>query len=384
MEAQILKRVTRMDEVQGADDLQSRGRIRGRHLTAAVLSLMAFAIILCSEGTSATGEPTRAQATLVPPYLEVSGDVSPKVIWYRLSDNEPREAVVNISVKGMGTPVITFKPQDTVFIMDSSGSMAFSDPNFYRILATKRYVDNMLPPDRAAVVSFSDTATLVNGNHLSSNYDQIKANLDTLTNPVGLTNLQAGIQMANNELITYGEEGKVWIEILLTDGRPDPPETNVTEETLDEAVAYNITIYTIGLGSEVDESLLKYIAFRTGGKYFKAESPEDLIPIYMAISNQFYNYTAAHNVTVEVNLGRGIEANLTTVTGGELNETSSTPGRFNLSLRDILLGETLNISFRVTSLYPGTLPLFTTGSSIRYEDWKGEAVYLPLPELYIR
>ncbi|MCD6383028.1 MAG: VWA domain-containing protein, partial [Thermoplasmata archaeon] len=245
-----------------------------------------------------TLQDTRAQATLVPPYLTVESGASPGSIWYRLSDNEPRESEITISITGRGTPVITFKPQDVVFVMDSSGSMSFSDPNFYRILAAKKYVDNMLPPDRAAVVTFSDTAYVVNGDHLSSNYDRIKADLDTLTSPVGLTNLQAGIQTANNELITYGDKDKVWLEILLTDGKPDPPETNVTEETLNEAVAHNITIYTIGLGNDIDESLLRYIAHRTGGKYFKAESPEDLVPIYLAISNQFYNYTAAHNVTL--------------------------------------------------------------------------------------
>ncbi len=229
-----------------------------------------------------------------PARLEISKSVDKHTIFVRDGGLPPNQTTVTIKVNGVGYPSVIFNPQDTVFVMDNSDSMNENDNEFKRIEALRLYLENMMPPDdRAAIIKFSKNAELINNHHLTSNYTQLIDDLPALWHTAGLTNLGDAVALANQELITYGaKEDKMLIEILLTDGRPEPPENNVTMETIAEAVNNNIKIYTVGLGEDHDAGLLKWVAAQTGGNYYYAREASELIEIYHDISNQFRNYTA--------------------------------------------------------------------------------------------
>jgi len=115
-----------------------------------------------------------------------------------------------------------------------------------------------------------------------------------------------GMGIANGVNRLRESQAKTKIIVLLTDGVNNAGEIDpVTAANLAEA--FDIKIYTIGAGkpgnamfpyhdpifgkryvyqpTEIDEEMLKEIASRTGGKYFRARSGEELEEIYSIIDD---------------------------------------------------------------------------------------------------
>ena len=78
--------------------------------------------------------------------------------------------------------------------------------------------------------------------------------------------------------------------ILLTDG-----EGYYNDSCSESAVENDIQIYTIGLGSGVDESLLQRIANDTGGKYYFASDADELLGIYESTAGETIDYVTDSN-----------------------------------------------------------------------------------------
>jgi Ca-activated chloride channel family protein len=114
-----------------------------------------------------------------------------------------------------------------------------------------------------------------------------------------------GMGLATSVTRLQDSETKSKIIILLTDGVNNAGDID-PEIAIEMAVAENIKIYTIGIGSEgfapmpiakdfngdfiygsqkvqIDETLLKVIADKSGGKYFRAIDAESLFKIYNTI-----------------------------------------------------------------------------------------------------
>ncbi|WP_322760690.1 VWA domain-containing protein [Frankia sp. Cr2] len=174
---------------------------------------------------------------------------------------------------GSGTDVVLL---DLSLILDSSGSMAWNDPQGLRKSAAKNFVDALLPDDRAAVVDFDYTATVLQG--LTSDKAVVKAAIDRIDDSGG-TDIGAGVRAGTDLLIASNDPQRARIAILLTDGvgSYDPALTR-------RAQTNKIAIYTIGLGSEVDENLLRGIATGTGGQYYGVDTAADLPQVFRRIS----------------------------------------------------------------------------------------------------
>ncbi len=223
---------------------------------------------------------------VVPPFLVLNKSAYPETIWIQGSPLNPKRTTISLNVTGRGIPLISGMPQDTVFVIDNSGSMSGNDPKYQRLVAAKNYVDMMIPPDRAATVKFTNVATLVGNHHLTSDYDQVKADLDSIPPHGGGTNIGEGIMVANYELINCGDPNHLHIEILLTDGRAgDVPALQEAQNAADNG----IVIFTIGLGNNTDPILLSQIAEITGGEYFPAPTADTLNDIYVKIFRKVMN-----------------------------------------------------------------------------------------------
>jgi hypothetical protein len=167
---------------------------------------------------------------------------------------------------------------DVMFTMDTSGSMAWNDPNGYRKIAAKSFVGALLPGDRAGVVDFDSYARLVRS--LTNDFDAVNSSINSL-DASGGTNIGAGMSVANSHLINSGDPEHAWMVILLTDG-----QGSYNSYYTQQAVANNITVYTIGLGSGVNSGLLTNIATATGGQYFPVSSADDLPDVFRTISGE--------------------------------------------------------------------------------------------------
>lgn len=166
---------------------------------------------------------------------------------------------------------------DIVFAIDSSGSMDWNDPRDLRKTAVINFINTLLVQDRGAIVDFDSSAKVTV--HLTTQHQELVVAVNAI-DASGGTNLNNGLTAAINELVTNGQNSTKYI-IFLTDG-----DGTFTESTLQPAVANNIKIYTVGLGSGVRETTLKKIASVTGGKYFFASTADDLIDQFEKVSDE--------------------------------------------------------------------------------------------------
>ncbi|MFQ5884283.1 MAG: lamin tail domain-containing protein, partial [Thermoplasmata archaeon] len=239
---------------------------------------------VCANSSTNRAKDFTTLVTRTFPHLEPMKSAYPEEIYLEgVGTNEVTE--ITLEVFGGGYAFTERQPQDTIFIIDSSGSMETSDPSNLRLEATKKYVDSMREPDRGAVVDFDSTAGLApkgSGDHLSSDYAKIKQNIDSIDSRGG-TDVGAGLEVANSELIGYGNPSRLWIEILLTDGNEPDIYYPSTSMQVQNATDAGIMIFTIGLGPDANTDLLGEIANRTGGEYYHAENAEALEEIYSKI-----------------------------------------------------------------------------------------------------
>jgi len=217
----------------------------------------------------------------------------------------------------------TTKGVDIVMAVDVSGSMLARDLKPNRMEALKRVAAKFVeerPNDRIGLVVYASEAytkipvtsdkPLVLEAIKSIQYDNVLKDG---------TGIGMGLATAVNRL--KDSKAKSKIIILLTDGVNNSgfiePET-----ASDIARQYGIKVYTIGIGTngmaefpyaiapngqflyrmmqvEIDQELMKSIARKTGGKYFRATSNSKLGEIYDAINKletteieelRFYDY----------------------------------------------------------------------------------------------
>jgi len=202
----------------------------------------------------------------------------------------------------------TTKGIDIVIAVDVSGSMLAKDLKPNRMEALKRVASDFVsqrPNDRIGLVVYaaeaytktpvtSDKAIIVDAVN-SIKYDNVLQDG---------TGIGMGLTTAVNRLKDSKAKSKVII--LLTDGVNNAgfiePET-----ASDIAEQYGIKVYTIGIGTngmaefpyaiaangqflfrmmqvEIDEKLMRSIARKTGGKYFRATSNTKLAQIYSEIN----------------------------------------------------------------------------------------------------
>ncbi|PVX45990.1 Ca-activated chloride channel family protein [Flavobacterium sp. 103] len=217
----------------------------------------------------------------------------------------------------------TTKGIDIVVAVDVSGSMLAKDFKPNRMEALKRvasvFVDER-PNDRIGLVVYASEA--YTKSPVTSDKAVIQEAIASIKYDNVLqdgTGIGMGLATAVNRLKDSKAKSKVII--LMTDGVNNAgfiePET-----ASDIAQQYGIKVYTIGIGTngmaespyalgpngqlifrmmkvEIDEQLMRNIARKTGGKYFRATSNDKLAQIYSEINKletteieelKFYDY----------------------------------------------------------------------------------------------
>jgi Ca-activated chloride channel family protein len=193
---------------------------------------------------------------------------------------------------------------DIILTLDISGSMLARDFKPDRLEASKNVATEFIsgrPYDRIGLVVFSgesftqcplttDHAVLINLMH------EIQSGMIEDGTAIG-----NGLATAVNRI--KDSESKSKVIILLTDGINNRGEI-APATAADIAKTYGIRVYTIGVGTqgtapypvqtpyglqfqnmpvEIDEAILKEIAGKTGGKYFRATDNNKLTQVYAEI-----------------------------------------------------------------------------------------------------
>jgi hypothetical protein len=169
-------------------------------------------------------------------------------------------------------------PVDAAFILDSSGSMSFNDPNGLRKRAAKRFTGALLDIDRAAVIDFDFGARTLQP--FTGDFGAVNRSIDRVDSSGG-TNIGAGVAQGNREYRRNSNESRAKIAVLLTDGRGSGGLTQAQR-----AAEQNITIYTIGLSNSANAQKLRRIASETGGNFTRVQKAGNLPEIFARIANE--------------------------------------------------------------------------------------------------
>nr|WP_254768852.1 vWA domain-containing protein [Salinilacihabitans rarus] len=186
-------------------------------------------------------------------------------------------------------------PIDATFVLDRSGSMGphctqygpfggcwnqhpGNDPDERRLDATRDFIGvlNESQGDKVGVYEFNNYGHEIH--HLSNDFDSVNASLDTEAD--GGTNMAAGMDIA---LDAYDEDGddRERVMVLLSDGENNNEYLDQqTRQRAEDAAEDGVTVYTVGLGSDINDDLLEEVANTTGGKYFHVDDADDLAEIF--------------------------------------------------------------------------------------------------------
>ena len=182
---------------------------------------------------------------------------------------------------------------DAVLLMDSSGSMRWTDPKKLRVPAARLFMSLLGPEDRVGLVSFSDAGypvqflTPLEG----ETKDKALASTDRISSRGVFTNLHAALLKGQEMLKRREDSQREQILILMTDGLMDVGDDLEDErlgglvlgETLDQLKADGIKVYTIAFTEGSDQVMLQRLADGTGGLYRLARTDRDLHEVFSAI-----------------------------------------------------------------------------------------------------
>lgn len=208
-------------------------------------------------------------------------------------------------------------PVDVALVIDRSGSMKYLGINppqpLTDVKSTARYfVDQLGGNTLYSLISFATEATKPVDVALGADSETIKRginNISIATTIVQNTNIGDGILVAREELnSTRHRKDADKALVLLTDGVPTVPlkagvgkypETYALESAR-IARQDDISIYTIGLGKDVNMNFLRILATTTAEAYF-APSTEELNSIYNQIATKICKKSLAKiNIYVRI------------------------------------------------------------------------------------
>lgn len=195
---------------------------------------------------------------------------------------------------------------DIILAIDVSGSMqCFDDPHDRRsrIDVAKeeaiRFIEKRSNDPIGIVIFGKDVLTCCPPTLDKIILKEITGKIELgMIDPDG-TSLGTGLALAVNRL--KNSKAKSKIIILLTDGEPTPHEKVDPAVAIDLAQQFGIKVYTIGIGNEeggfvahpfygvqrvpvkLNLTLLKTIAEKTNGKFFRANNPKDMRTVYNTI-----------------------------------------------------------------------------------------------------
>ncbi|HYX23481.1 MAG TPA: VWA domain-containing protein [Thermoanaerobaculia bacterium] len=173
---------------------------------------------------------------------------------------------------------VTDLPIHAAVAIDVSASMQASLPKAQE--AALRFLEGTIKPrDRAALITFNDHPNLA-----------VKFTRDLTDLAGGLAGLKAERGTALYDSLVYsfytfnGLKGRRAL-LLLSDGR-DEGSRFTWEEALEFARRAGVTVYTIGLGDDVEKKKLSRLSEETGGRAFFPRTSGELPAIYATIEEE--------------------------------------------------------------------------------------------------
>ncbi len=203
--------------------------------------------------------------------------------------------------KPVGQPIfgdpLSRAPLAIVFVVDVSTSMELALG--LEKEALKTFIDRLGEKDQAALISFSDVPVIEY--YFTEDKERLKEAVDNLR-LVGRTSLWDALVEGMN--LALEMEGMRRAVVLMTDG-VDNMSGNSPDSALEhyrvnaEEQNKTFSVFTLGLGLDIERVQLERVAKRTGGRFLESPTPGDLERVYREIITTIENeyvleYTSPH------------------------------------------------------------------------------------------
>jgi Ca-activated chloride channel family protein len=193
---------------------------------------------------------------------------------------------LGISISAIAGEYDSNLPLNLCLILDKSGSMHGKPINTV-IQAVEGLLDQLKPGDRISVVAFAGSAEVIIPNQIVQDLGSIKSQIKSKLSASGGTVIAEGLALGITELMK-GTKGTVSQAFLLTDGHGEsslriwkwelgPDDNKRCLELAQKATKFNLTLNTLGFGSNWNQDLLEKIADAGGGTLAYIEHPEQAV-----------------------------------------------------------------------------------------------------------
>ncbi|MFZ1729307.1 MAG: VWA domain-containing protein [Bacteroidota bacterium] len=180
---------------------------------------------------------------------------------------------------------------ELVLAFDNSSSVGSDLPAV--IAAGRAFVDTMAKTcDYASVISFDDRPTL--RTFLTNDREELRGAIDAM-GVSGRRALYDGIGAATTALYTSGKE-RVQAVLAFTTGNDNNSGTSL-EQLLTDVRRYNVRVFIVALGSSINEVPLRSLCTESGGVFYRANSTDDLVPLYQRFAGFIQREFDEHRIT---------------------------------------------------------------------------------------
>jgi len=203
-------------------------------------------------------------------------------------------------------------PYAAAMLLDQSGSIGDSDPTDARVFASKVFLERLGASDRVTLGVFAEgrgtripTSPLTRYGDFTADGASLFDELDQLpTLEGGFTPLYSAL----DQMIQYTATAPAGLRkavVVFTDGQDTicPPSQLVAcrNNSITLAQTNNVSIFTVGLGAEVDTSSLTQLSYSTGGIHLVASNPQQMIAIFGSLGNLLSGSVATYRATWTIN-----------------------------------------------------------------------------------
>lgn len=168
---------------------------------------------------------------------------------------------------------------------------------------TRQIIDRLNEDDALSVVVFSDRSEVILPSQRNIDKAMAKSIASTIQ-PSGGTEMLQGLQAGLDELKKNRAKSSVNHLILLTDGQTYGDEQGCLEKA-EWAGRNQISLTTMGVGSDWNENLLDQMAASSGGTSVYIDSPRKIVDVFKETIRNLSN-VVARELTLTVNPAEGI------------------------------------------------------------------------------